>query len=85
MALVSRHTLAAAGFPASRQLQHNRILAIRCLGEVIRAIQCCTIRSDNIELESFMTDANIDASCNRTHYGSNWVVCVGKSILMIYN
>jgi hypothetical protein len=25
-----------------------------------------------------LTDANIDESCNRTHYGSNWVVCVGK-------
>ena len=34
---------------------------------------------------SFLTDANIDASCNRTHYGSNWVVCLGKSILTIYN
>jgi len=36
MALVLRHTLAAAGFPASWQLQHNRILAIRCLTETIR-------------------------------------------------
>jgi hypothetical protein len=34
---------------------------------------------------SHNTDANIDASCNRTHYGSNWVVCVGKSILTFYN
>jgi len=33
--------------------------------------RCCTIRSDNIELESLLTDANIDASCNRTHYGFN--------------
>ena len=33
----------------------------------------------------FLTVANIDASCNRTHYGSNWVVCVGKSILTFYN
>ena len=33
---------------------------------------------------SHITDANIDASCNRTHYGSNWVVCVGKSISMLY-
>jgi hypothetical protein len=32
-----------------------------------------------------MTDANIDATCNRTHYGSNCVACVGKSILMFYN
>jgi hypothetical protein len=32
-----------------------------------------------IDFSSFLTDANIDASCNRTHYGSNWVVCVGKS------
>jgi hypothetical protein len=31
------------------------------------------------------TDANIDASCNRTHYGSNRVICVGKSILALYN
>jgi len=38
-----------------------------------------------IDFSSFQTDANIDASCNRTHHGSNWVVCVGKSILMIYN
>jgi hypothetical protein len=38
-----------------------------------------------IDFSSFLTDANIDASCNRTHYGSNWVVCVGKSILMFYN
>ena len=43
------------------------------------------LTSDKIELESFSTDANIDESCNRTHYGSNWVVCVGKSILMFYN
>ena len=28
---------------------------------------------------------NTDASCNRTHYGSNWVVCVGKSISTFYN
>jgi len=34
---------------------------------------------------SHNTDANIDASCNRTHHGSNWVVCVDNSILMIYN
>ena len=32
-----------------------------------------------------MTDANIDASCNRTHHGSNWVVYVGKSTLILYN
>jgi len=32
-----------------------------------------------------MTDANIDESGNRTHYGSNWVVCAGKSILIFYN
>ena len=38
-----------------------------------------------VEFSSFLTDANIDASCNRTHYGSNLVVCVGKSILTIYN
>jgi hypothetical protein len=31
------------------------------------------------------TDANIDASYNRTHYGSNWVVCLGKSISTFYN
>ena len=36
MALISRRTLPVAGFPASWQLQHNRILAIRCLAEVIR-------------------------------------------------
>ena len=28
---------------------------------------------------------NTDANCNRTHYGSNRVVCVGKSILTFYN
>ena len=33
----------------------------------------------------FFTVANIDASCNRTHYGPNWAVCLGKSIFMIYN
>jgi hypothetical protein len=43
------------------------------------------LTSDIIEFKSFLTDANIDESCNRTHYGSNWVVCVGKSILMFYN
>jgi hypothetical protein len=43
------------------------------------------LTSDNIELESFLTDANIDESCNRTHYGSNWLACVGKSILTFYN
>ena len=32
-----------------------------------------------------MTDANIDATCNRTHYGSNVVVCVGESISEFYN
>jgi hypothetical protein len=31
-----------------------------------------------IVFSSFLTDANIDACCNRTHYGSNWVVCVGE-------
>jgi len=36
MALVTKRTLAQTGFPASRQLQHNRVLAIRCLAEVIR-------------------------------------------------
>jgi len=40
--------------------------------------------SDNIELVSFLTDANIDESCNRTLDGSNWMVCVGKSISMLY-
>ena len=38
-----------------------------------------------VDFAPFSTDANIDASCNRPHYGSNWLVCVGKSILMIYN
>jgi len=42
------------------------------------------IISHTVDFSSFLTDANIDASCNRTHYGSNWVVCVGKSILMFY-
>ena len=32
-----------------------------------------------------MTDANIDESCNRIHYGSNWVVCVVISISKIHN
>jgi len=41
--------------------------------------------SDNTEHKSYATDANIDASCHRTHHSSNLVVCVGKSILMIYN
>jgi hypothetical protein len=36
MALISRRTLPVAGFPASWQLQHNRILAIKCLAEIIR-------------------------------------------------
>jgi hypothetical protein len=31
-----RCTLAATGFPARWQLQHNRILAINCLTETIR-------------------------------------------------
>ena len=26
-----------------------------------------------------------DASCNRSHYGSNWLVFVGKSVLSFYN
>ncbi len=31
-----------------------------------------------IQLNSnFLTDANIDESCHRAHYGSNRVVCVG--------
>ena len=34
---------------------------------------------------SLFTDANIDASCNRTLYDPNWVVCVDKPILTIYN
>jgi hypothetical protein len=38
-----------------------------------------------IDFSSFLTDANIDATCHRTHYGSNWVVCVGKSISTTYN
>jgi uncharacterized protein YbgA (DUF1722 family) len=36
MALETNRTLALTGILASRQLQHNRILAIRCLAEVIR-------------------------------------------------
>jgi len=36
MALISRRALPAAGFPASWQLQHNRILATRCLAETIK-------------------------------------------------
>jgi hypothetical protein len=63
----------------------TRWFAFQIDGPVSDAIQCCTIRSDNIELESFLTDANIDASCHRTHYGSNWVICVGKSISTLYN
>jgi hypothetical protein len=43
-------------------------------------IQVITLNSNH-----FLTDANIDESCNRTHYGSNRVVCVGKSILAFYN
>ena len=38
-----------------------------------------------IDSHHYFTDANIDASCNRTHYGSNWMVCVGKSISTFYN
>ena len=38
-----------------------------------------------IDFSSFQTDANIDATCNRTHYGSNRVVCVVNSILTLYN
>jgi hypothetical protein len=37
------------------------------------------------EIPSKNTDAIIDASCNRTHYGSNWVVCVGKNQLNTFN
>jgi len=36
MARVLRRTLAQTGFLAGRQLQHNRVLAIRCLAEIIR-------------------------------------------------
>jgi len=43
------------------------------------------ITSDNIGLESFSTDANIDESCNHIDYGSNWLAYVGKSISTIYN
>ncbi len=30
---------------------------------------------------SNLTDANIDESCNRTHYGSNVVICSGYTQL----
>ena len=36
MALISRRTLLAAGLPVSWQLQHNRILSIRCFAETIK-------------------------------------------------
>jgi hypothetical protein len=31
------------------------------------------------------SDANIDATCYRTHYGSNWVVCVDNNQLNTFN
>jgi len=34
---------------------------------------------------SHMTDANIDASCNRTHHGSNVVISVGIPNSTTYN
>ena len=43
------------------------------------------IISHTVNFSSFQTDANIDESCNRTHYGSNWLACVDKSILTFYN
>jgi hypothetical protein len=30
------------------------------------------------------TEAKIDTTCYRTHHGSNWLVCMGKSILAVY-
>ena len=42
--------------------------------------------SDNIEgspdFSPFLTNANIDASCHRTHQGANRVVCVAKESLI---
>jgi len=45
--------------------------------------QVILLRQQNIPSKN--TDANIDASCNRTHYGSKRVVCVDKSISTFYN
>jgi hypothetical protein len=38
--------------------------------------QCSNLHKP--QLTMIQTDANIDASCNRTHYGSNWLACVDK-------
>jgi len=32
-----------------------------------------------------ITDANIDATCHLTHYGSNWVVCVDNIHVSTFN
>jgi hypothetical protein len=61
------------------------VLMMQATDRQINLLLSSDIIYHTIDFSSFLTDANIDASCNRTHYGSNWVVCVGKSILMFYN
>jgi len=41
--------------------------------------------SDNTEHKSYATDANIDASCHRTHHSSNLVIAVGIPNSKTYN
>jgi hypothetical protein len=37
-----------------------------------------------IDLPSFFTDAIFDESCNRTPYGSNWVILMDISFIQHY-
>jgi hypothetical protein len=51
----------------------------------IKPLSTNDIINPTIVFSSFLTDANIDASCNRTHDGSNRVVCVDKIHLNTFN
>jgi hypothetical protein len=61
------------------------VLMMQATDRQINLLLSSDIIYHTIDFSLFLTDANIDESCNRTHYGSNWVVYVGKSILTIYN
>ena len=61
------------------------VLMMQATDRQINLLFSSDIICHSINLSSFLTDANIDASCSRTLCGSNRLVYVGKSISPIYN
>jgi hypothetical protein len=61
------------------------VLMMQATDRQINLLLSSDIIYHTIDFSSFLTDANIDESCNRNRHGSNRVVYAGKSILTIYN